>query len=165
MNKIKDKAEFIRLLLVFAAVMAVMVIVSRVTGPWAASVGVDLPIIVVSLLLYVPMLAIVLIYSFVKGDKFLESFGIKKIKIGTVFLSILLAFVAMPMGWFANVLSQLFVPNVFAQAAESMFEGSLLPVFFAMAIMAPICEELLMRGCFQNRFSSNVLLFNVLCFL
>ena len=37
MEKIKDKAEFIRLLIVFAAVMAVMILVSRAVAPWAAS--------------------------------------------------------------------------------------------------------------------------------
>ena len=153
MEKIKDKAEFIRLLIVFAAVMAVMILVSRAVAPWAASAGIDIPIIVTSLLLYVPMLAVVIIYSFIKGDGFIESFGIKKIKAGTFFLTILLTFVSMPMGWFANVLSQVLVPNIFAQAADSLMEGSLLPLFVSMVLLAPICEELLMRGFFQNRFS------------
>ena len=153
MEKIKDKAEFIRLLVVFAAVMAVMILVSRAVAPWAASAGIDIPIIVTSLLLYVPMLAVVFIYSFIKGDGFIESFGIKKIKAGTFFLTILLTFVSIPMGWFANVISQLFVPNILMQSADSLMDGPVLPVFISMAIMAPICEELLMRGFFQNRFS------------
>ncbi|RKM58135.1 CPBP family intramembrane metalloprotease [Butyrivibrio sp. X503] len=153
MNKTKDKAEIIRLLLVFVAIMLVMVGMSHVVRPWFESREMELPLVPFSIVLYGLMIAIVLIYSFAKGDKFIESYGIKKIKVGTVFLTILLTFVSMPMGWFANVLSQVFVPNIFAQAADSLMEGSLLPLFVSMVVLAPICEELLMRGFFQNRFS------------
>ena len=154
MNKIKDKAEFITLLLLFGAVMLVMVLINRCVEPWLMSGGIELPIIVLSIIVYVPMIAIGLIYTFVKGDKFIEAYEIKRIKISTVFLTIILAFVVMPMGWFANVLSQLFVPNVFAQAADSLLgTGSVIPAVISMVVIAPICEELIMRGFFQNRFS------------
>ena len=60
--------------------------------------------------------------------------------------------VASPMFVFANVFSQLFVPNTMVQSMDLLMNTSLLNTFIAVAIIAPISEELIMRGFFQNRF-------------
>ena len=147
MNKIKDKAEFIRVILVYVLILLITIGISKVIKV----TGVRLSLLVSSVILYVPMVAITLIYTFIKKEKVADAFGFKKIKVSTVFLAILLTIVAMPMSTLANLISQLFVPNILAQGMDTFMEESAVLVLLAAAVIAPICEEIVMRGFMQNR--------------
>lgn len=149
MNIIKNKAEFLRVILVYAMILLIMIVTSKIM----AVTGLDLSMLARSTILYIPMIAITLIYTFIKGDKFAKSFGFEKIKISTVLWTVLLTVVTMPMGFFANVLSQLFVPNVVLQSMDDMMTNSVAMILLVGAVLAPICEEIVMRGFFHNRFA------------
>lgn len=144
-----DTTELIKLLIVFVLEIGITVLVSN----GIPALGMNTPTYIRVLLLDIALIVPTVIYTFVKGDT-LAAYGFRRIKIGTFFLTILLTFVSMPMYWFANVLSQLFVPNVIVQNMDNLLGDTLTLSFLAIAVIAPISEEIIMRGFFQNRFKN-----------
>ena len=147
MNKIQDKAELVKLILVYVVTLAIMIALSVVF----TQVGIELPLIAESIIIYLLLIAPVIVYAVKKGDCTAEAFGFKKIKVSTFFFTILLAIVCSPMYMFANVLSQLIVPNILVQNFDNIMGDSAGTSFIALAVLAPIFEETICRGFFTNR--------------
>lgn len=147
MEKTIDKAELIKLLIVFAIEICITLIITFVLPNY----GIQLPILAITLILDSLLFIVTLAYTLKKGDT-LKAYGFKKIKVSTFFLTVLLTLVATPMYMFANVLSQLVVPNTIVQNLDGLVGDSVGLSFLAVAVIAPIGEEVVMRGFFQNRF-------------
>ena len=104
--------------------------------------------ITINAAIFIPLL----IFTIVRKDSIKDTFGLHKIKFTTALWAILLSIVCSPMYMLANLLSQLFVPNVVAQNFDSLSSGvnNMGVLLFATVIMAPIFEELVCRGFFFN---------------
>ena len=135
------KSEMVKIIIVYAIELAIMIGSSVVFS----TVGANIPFVVQAIVIYALLVAPVIIYSIKDGNFTAESFGFKKIKVSTIFLTVLLTLVCSPMCIFVNLLSQLVVPNIVIQSFDEMMDGSM--------VLAPICEEIICRGFFQNRLS------------
>lgn len=122
-----------------------------VVAAFLSYAGITVPFIFYSLALYIPMIAIAFLYVSNKGDNLWKECGFNKIKTSTVFLTILLAVVSYPMVMFTNVFSQFFVKNTMAQATDDLVGNTPVLYIIAIALLAPVCEEILLRGFFHNR--------------
>ena len=150
MGKAEKRSELLKLIIVYAIVLLIMVGLELGFTALAKS-SVNPPIIVKSIVIYVLLFIPVITYTKIKGDSFFEVCKFKKIKVSTVLLTVLLTIVSCPMYIFANLLSQLFVPNVMAQSMNEILDGSTALALVATTVLAPICEEMICRGFFQNR--------------
>lgn len=150
-NKTVNKKDALKLMGVLIVMMIVGYGLNIGVGVVAAIAGISAPFIVYSLALYIPMIAIAFLYLREKGDNLWKECGFNKIKASTFFLTILLTVVTYPMVMFTNVLSQLFVKNTMAQATDAMIGDTPVLYMIALAILAPVCEEILLRGFFHNR--------------
>ena len=142
---LKDKKEFIKLLGVFVIEVLIVMAISFGKTKFLEITGFEYNILVATLILDILLVLVTDLYTRMKGEGFLEAYNIKKIKVGTVFLTLFLTMVASPMFVFANVFSQLFVPNTMVQSMDLLMNTSLLNTFIAVAIIAPNREELNMR--------------------
>lgn len=147
MNKIENKGELIKIIIVYAIDLAIMVALSVIF----TRTGVQLPLLAKSLIIYALLLAPVIVYALVKGQCTTDYFGFKKIKVSTILFTVLLTLVSSPMYMFANILSQLVVPNVIIQEMDNLMGDSVALSYLAMAVLAPVFEEIICRGFFQNR--------------
>lgn len=149
-NKVFNKKEFFAILAIFILVLVAGISGSLVLGVVAAFTGIIFPGIVTYLAFLIPALAIVIAFNRKEGS-FLQSFGFKPISWKTVLLTVLLTVVSYPIVLFMDLLSQFFVPNIIANTADSLVGSS--PILFVVeaALIAPICEETLLRGFFHNR--------------
>ena len=115
--------------------------------------GIEMSLILTLILSELVMILPCLIYLLVKRLDPAEEMGFKKIRAGTVLLSILAAVLFMPLAVFLNLLSQLFVPNA---AQEILFEfessGSQILLIVGGGIIGPLCEELAFRGVLAQRY-------------
>ncbi len=145
----ENRVELIKIIIVYAITLSAMLVLSLVLG----RLNLGIPTIIRSLIIYICIFIPVIVYSIKKGEFTTEAFGLKRIKISTIFLTILLAIVCSPMYMFANVLSQLVVPNVLVQNLDNIIGNNAGASFIAVALMAPICEEIICRGFFHNRLS------------
>lgn len=75
-----------------------------------------------------------------------EILKFRKIHISTCFMTILFTYLMMPMITTVNAISMLFTENVVATMSQDLIELPFLLIFFLVAIMAPINEELVLRG-------------------
>lgn len=92
-----------------------------------------------------------LIYIVYKKYSFVEQLGFRKIKVSTFFMTVLIAFLTMPIASFINVLTQFFVKNTLVQASGSLTSNSSSVVLLIAGIVGPICEELIFRGLYFER--------------
>jgi membrane protease YdiL (CAAX protease family) len=122
-----------------------------VVAAYLSYAGITVPFIFYSLSLYIPMIAIAFLYVRKKGDNLWKECGFNKIKTSTVFLTILLTVVSYPMVMFTNYFSQLFAKNTMTQAADNLVGNTPVLYMIAIALLAPVCEEILLRGFFHNR--------------
>ncbi|WP_408071831.1 lysostaphin resistance A-like protein [Butyrivibrio sp. JL13D10] len=95
-----------------------------------------------------------LLYLTKNGEPVLSTLGFHKIKVSTIFLTILLNIVITPIWMFGNVFSQLFVPNVVAQGVTSMMENSAGPVILVVSLLPPLFEEMFFRGLLFNKYKN-----------
>ena len=146
-----DMKALFKLMGIFVLMMVVGNGIQLGAGFALINAGITVPFIVYSILLYVPMIAIAILYTSNQGEAFWKACGFKKIKAGTVFLAILLTVVFYPMVMFANVFSQLFTQNTVVQGADAIIGDSPVLYIISIALLAPVCEEILLRGFFHNR--------------
>lgn len=95
-----------------------------------------------------------LIYVIYKKVSVKELFRYRKIKIGTVFLSILFAFLIMPLMQEINLISMLFAKNEITSKMYAITDGK--PFILSMLVIAVVpafLEESVYRGCFFNVYS------------
>lgn len=89
------------------------------------------------------------IYIFVKKLSWKDDLGFKKIKAGTVVMTVIATILLSPITSFVNVLSQFFVPNTMTQASDTLTEAApWFVILFYAGVIAPICEEIAFRGVF-----------------
>ncbi len=100
-----------------------------------------------------------IIYIKRKGKKIGEVIPFKKVKISTILLTLLLAVVTAPANMFANFFSQLFVPNAISEVSGTMISTGVFMLVIMSVIVAPLFEELTMRGIFYNRYKDTSSLF------
>lgn len=106
------------------------------------SIPVELQLVFSELTVLVPTL----IYALKNNINFREDFGFKKIKVGTIFMAVLLALLISPAATLVNLLSQLFVPNTMVLASDDLLSGSNVLILFLSAVYGPFCEELCFRS-------------------
>lgn len=140
--------EVIGIIVVFILMLLLNILVSTVL----AQVEVEVPLVIFGTITEVVVVLPAIIYTRMKKESVIESFGFRKIKLSTIPWTVLLTIVSAPLLWCANALSQVFVPNTVVAAADQFTSGSLLASYIVVAIVAPICEESAMRGFCFNRF-------------
>lgn len=69
-----------------------------------------------------------------------------KIKISTVFMTILFTYLAMPLASLINAISLLFVDNTVAEMSGDILNVPFGVMLFIIGIFGPFCEELVFRG-------------------
>lgn len=114
--------------------------------------GIDIPMELQLIISELTILTPTLIFALKKKMSFREDFGFCKIKVGTIFMSVLLSVLITPVATFVNLLSQLFVPNTMVQASNELFSGSALMILFLSSIYGPFCEELCFRSAILRRY-------------
>lgn len=70
----------------------------------------------------------------------------RKVHISTMFMTVLLSFLCMPLITLANALSMLFVDNTVAQLSPYIVSVPLVPMLLMMAVYGPFAEEFVFRG-------------------
>ena len=95
-----------------------------------------------------------LIYVLVRRISVKELFRFHRIKIGTVFLTILFSFLIMPLMQVINLISMLFAKNEITTKMYAITEGkSFFLSLFVIAIIPAFFEESVYRGCFFHMYS------------
>ncbi|MDO5573215.1 MAG: type II CAAX endopeptidase family protein [bacterium] len=77
---------------------------------------------------------------------------IKKIKLSTILLSILFAYLIMPLAALANAVSLIFVKNIAVEAMRAMMDIPAALLIFIVGFYGPACEELAFRGVIFGRY-------------
>ena len=152
--KITEKRrEIIKLVIVFVIMLVAAIALMNGVFWVLYYLGIEEPLIVNALLNELCMLVPAFVYIKMKGEKLTDSLGFHKIKVSTVFLTLILAVLSVPVYVFANTFSQLFVPNAMAQASSELTAESTLGVSMLIVTMiAPIVEEICFRGFFSRQF-------------
>lgn len=95
-----------------------------------------------------------LVYIVVTKVSVKELFRFNKIKVGTVFLLILFAYLVMPFMQLINLLSMLIAKNEISGKITLITEGQPFIIsLFVIAIVPAFLEESVYRGCFFNTYS------------
>lgn len=79
---------------------------------------------------------------------FTDVLGFRRIKMSTVFMTILYTILIIPLSTLANAISMLFVDNAVNEIAGDVLDVPFVIMFFVMAVFAPFCEELVFRGAY-----------------
>ena len=114
--------------------------------------GITIPIEVTLVASEFTILIPAVIYIIAKNIDLKSELGFRRIKAGTVLMCLLLAALIEPVASFVNVLSQLFVSNTMAQMSDELLGGSGITVLFLASIYGPVCEEIVFRSLFNNRY-------------
>ena len=77
---------------------------------------------------------------------------VKKIKLPTILLSILFAYLIMPLATLANAVSLIFVKNTAVEAMQTMTDLPVALLIFIVGFYGPACEELAFRGVIFGRY-------------
>lgn len=94
------------------------------------------------------------IYVIVKKISIRELFRFNKIKVGTVFLTILFAYLIMPLMQEINLISMLFAKNEISSKMYNIAESKPFIIsLLSIAVVPAILEESVYRGCFFNVYS------------
>ena len=94
--------------------------------------------------LVLPALLVVLVAK--KNVSLKQLAGFHKVKRSTVFMTVLYAFLLMPLTSLLNAISMLFVDNVVLDMAGDILDVPFLITFLLIAVLGPFCEELVFRG-------------------
>lgn len=95
-----------------------------------------------------------IIYIIIKRISIKELFRFHKIKIGTVFLIVLFAFLIMPLMQEINLISMLFAKNEITTKMYAITENKpFLVSLLVIAVVPAVLEESVYRGCFFHTYS------------
>ncbi|MDO4621716.1 MAG: type II CAAX endopeptidase family protein [Eubacteriales bacterium] len=145
------KREYIGLFILFIISVGLNLAIGFGAGILDARSDVDIPWWLPSLLCEAAIVLPAFIYVKVKGGSILSTVHFRRVHGSTIFKTLLLSLTVTPVYMFANVLSQLLVPNTVVQAANSLLADGVWLTFLFTVVVAPICEELCFRGVFLNR--------------
>lgn len=87
-----------------------------------------------------------LIFILCTGDRFIDMFPVRKIRLQTALLVPVYLILIMPLCFFANSVTMLFVENTVASISGEILSMSLPLMVGSIGIFAPIVEELCYRG-------------------
>lgn len=95
-----------------------------------------------------------IIYVLVRKISIRELFRFNKIKVGTVFLTILFAYLIMPLMQEINLISMLFAKNEISSKMYTVVESKPFVIsLLSIAVVPALLEESVYRGCFFNVYS------------
>lgn len=152
MNTKEKRTEIIKLVVVYVIILAAMIAVSNGVFWGAYLLGFEMPMIASAILNELAIIIPTLVFIKLKGDRILDSLGFHSIRPSTIFLSLLLALLSVPVYSCANAFSQFFVPNVMAQATSELSTTAGISTII-VTLMAPLAEEIVFRGFFARRFN------------
>lgn len=92
------------------------------------------------------MLVPALLFLGVNKVNLIKSCRFQKVRVSTVLMTVLFAFLVMPAATFMNVISMFFVENTVAQMSTQLLKSGFFISFFAVAIYGPCVEEIVFRG-------------------
>lgn len=98
--------------------------------------------VVSELIILIPAL---LFLIFCKGRKN-ESIGFRRMKISTCFMTVLFAFLCMPLSGVLNAITMFFVDNTVSLIQDDLLAMGLPMVVLMVGIYGPFCEEFVFRG-------------------
>lgn len=87
-----------------------------------------------------------LLFVVCSGTPLGELLEFQKIRISTALMTVLFAFLCMPIASVCNLFSMFFVDNTVAASSEVILRMPFLAAFFLIAVYAPVCEEIIFRG-------------------
>lgn len=83
-------------------------------------------------------------------ENLIQFAGFHKIKVSSVFMTILFTWLCMPLVTLINAISMLFVDNAVASMTSDLAGSPLMATFLVMSILGPLNEELVCRGIFYQ---------------
>lgn len=149
-GKINKKSEVIGTVGTYLAMLLIAILLNNLFNN-LLNTGMNIPTVVYGTVIEIGIVIPAIIYTKIKGESIVKSFGFRKIRFKTFLLTLVLTFLSLPPYWCANALSQVFVPNTMMEAASEWTSGSILGSFFVMTIAASLCEEMALRGFCFNR--------------
>lgn len=87
-----------------------------------------------------------LLFVVCSGTHLGELLDFRRIRISTALMTVLFAFLCMPIASVCNLFSMFFVDNTVAASSEVILRMPFLTAFFLIAVYAPVCEEMIFRG-------------------
>ena len=90
----------------------------------------------------VPMILFVVL----SGSRFKEFLHFGRVKLSTVFMTVLFAFLCMPLTTVLNLVTQFFVENTVEANSGVIMQMPFAVAFLLIAVYAPVCEEIIFRG-------------------
>ncbi len=123
-------------------------------GTSAREIGIVENLIIAQSVNVIPLALVILVgCRKYRGEKiFRDTLGFRRIKISTALMTVLYAFLLMPLTTLANAISMIFVDNVVADLAGDILDVPFVVMFLIMAVFGPFCEEVVFRGAFFRGF-------------
>ena len=95
------------------------------------------------------------VYLALKKTNPLTYCRIRRVKVGTVFMTVLFTMLCGPLVTLSNAISMLFVENTVVNFSGSILEMPFLPMLLLMAVYGPFVEEFGFRGMLYTGYKSN----------
>ncbi len=137
-----------------------LIVVLMVVFRYVFALGIIANFLVSSAMIVVPAF----VFLACSGESPVEAAGFHKIRWSTVFMIVLFTFLTMPLTTVINTFSMFFVENAVTEISGQVLELPFVVAFFFMAVVAPVCEEVVYRGiAYQGYKRSGTLLQAALC--
>lgn len=122
--------------------------------PDAEEMGIVENLILAQLMIIVPALLTVLIGKGRSREERLlrDVFGFRRIKATTALMTVLYAFLLVPLATLFNAISMLFVENTVTELSGDILEVPFFIMFLLMAVIGPLSEETVFRGIFYRSY-------------
>lgn len=86
------------------------------------------------------------VFLAVSGEKWGNALGLRRIRFTSVLMTFLFIMMTLPLANAAGGFSQIFTDNIVVEASAYMAGSSFISVFFLIAVLGPLCEEIAFRG-------------------
>ena len=152
-NKIKPTSPSGLFLAVVLIHLSVSIFLTIISDRFAIPIVPEL--ILSELIILIPGL----VWILNKNVSFRAELSFRPLKAGTIFMSILLAYLLMPLVSLINLISQLFTKNEVLQISDEVTGCNFFAVLFIIGFFGPFCEEFVFRGIIfnsMNRFAGGI---------
>ncbi|MCR4901649.1 MAG: CPBP family intramembrane metalloprotease [Butyrivibrio sp.] len=130
----------------FLCMILCMFVVSFCLEILIYGMGINMSIAATNFVNEMSMFIPAVIFILCTGDRFSDLIPLKKVKITTLLLVPVYLFLVMPLCYFANSITMLFVENTVAAASDQILAMSFPLMVGSIGIFAPIIEESCYRG-------------------
>lgn len=96
-----------------------------------------------------------LLFALCSKERIRDVAAIHKIRIPTIFLSVLYVTLLGPLVQLCNAVTMFFVDNTATEILSTVSEISIGGMFFFVGLLAPVCEEIVFRGILYTGFRKN----------